>query len=116
MMKFRQISLIIIVLFILLSIPIWFVYTRFCLDRYTMNGNTITYKNYVYTRKDSLPDFNKENIGKTIGISIDIKEKRTITDYIWPFWVMEYKDDKEHNRIFIIGLMDLGNMYEKDSK
>jgi hypothetical protein len=36
-------------------------------------------------------------------------------DYIFPFWVMEYENDKEHNRIFVRGFMDLGGVYEKNS-
>jgi hypothetical protein len=112
-MKILKIGLIIIVLFVL-CIPTWFIYTRFCLDIYKMNGNTLTYNNSVYVRKDSLSASDQENLGKTIGIAID--GKRSVTDYIWPFWVMDYKNDKKHNRIFVRGLMDFGTMYEKDTK
>lgn len=45
-----------------------------------MNGNTLTYKNYSYIRKDSLSDSDDEDLGKTIGI--DIEDQRSITDYI----------------------------------
>jgi hypothetical protein len=110
-MKIWKIALFIIVLLIL-YIPACFIYTRFCLPQYKMDDNTLTYKENVYIRKDSLPNIDTENLGKTIGIAI--YGKRTLTDYIWPFWVSEYKDDKEHNRIFVRGLMDLGSEYEKD--
>ncbi|GKU25229.1 hypothetical protein [Clostridium folliculivorans] len=109
-MKFKKIFLIIIIL-IILYIPASFIYTRFCLPQYKMNDNTITYKENVYVRNDSISSFDEKNVGKAIGIAI--YKKRTLTDYIWPFWVSEFKDDKEHNRIFVKGLMDLGSEYDK---
>jgi len=112
-MRIQKIGLIIIVLFVL-CIPTFFVYTRFCLDKYEMNGNTLTFKNSMYVRNDFSSASDEENLGQTIGIGIN--GKRTITDYIWPFWVIEYKNNKEHNRIFVRGLMDLGSVYEKNSK
>jgi len=112
-MKIGKIVLIVIVLFIL-YIPAWFTYTRFYLPQYKMDGNTLTYKENIYIRKDSFSASDTENVGKIIGIAI--YGKRELADYIWPFWVREYKDDKEHNRIFVRGLMDLGTVYEKDLK
>lgn len=113
-MKSLKTALIIIIILSVLPFTTWFIKTRFCLGKYVMNGNTLTYKNSVYVRKNLSTDSDFENLGKTIGIGID--GKRTITDYIWPFWVMEYKNDKEHNRIFVRGLMDLGTVYEKDAR
>ncbi|MDP4090160.1 MAG: hypothetical protein Q8930_12925 [Bacillota bacterium] len=111
MSKVKKVVLITVSLFVL-YIPTWFIYTRFCLAKYeVIDGNTIRYKNYVYVRKDSLSETDDKNLGKTIGVAVD--EKRTITDYIWPFWVMEYRDDKEHSRIFVRELMDLGSVYTK---
>ena len=112
-MKIRKIGLIIVIVFSL-SILTVFIYTRFYLDKYEINGDKLTFKNNIYVGKSSLSAFDEENIGKVIGIGID--GERTITDYIWPFWVMEFKDDKEHNHIFVRGLMDLGRVYEKDFK
>jgi len=112
-MKSRKIGLIIVML-VILSIPTYFIYSRFCLDKYIMDGNTLTFNNSIYICKNSLSASDTENIVKTIGIGIN--GKRTINDYIWPIWVMEYKNDKEHNRIFIRGLMDLGSVYEKITK
>ncbi len=40
-MKIIKISLIISILFIFSIIPSWFIYTRFCLDKYQMNDNTL---------------------------------------------------------------------------
>jgi hypothetical protein len=109
-MKLKKILLIVVVL-IILYIPGWFIYTRFCLPHYKMNDNTITYKQDVYIRNDSISSFDIKNVGKTIGIGI--YKKRSLADYIWPFWISEFKDDNEHNRIFVRGLMDLGSVYEK---
>lgn len=114
-MKGGKVILIIVILFAL-SIPGFFIYTRFCLSKFEMNGNgtTLIIENSIYTRSDSIAISDEENLGKTIGIAIE--GKKTITDYIWPFWVMEYKNDKEHNRIFVRGLMGSGGVYIKDSK
>lgn len=112
-MKVWKIGLIIAIL-IVLGFSTWFVYTRSFLDKYKMNGNTLTFKNSIYIRIDSSSASEEETLGKAIGIAIE--GKRTISDYIWPFWVMEFKNDKEHNRIFVRGLMDLGSVYKKDSK
>jgi len=78
------------------SILIYIIYCRFLLDKYIIEGNTLTFNNSIYTCKNSLSASDTENIAKTIGIGIN--GERTITDYIWPNWVMEYKNDKEHNR------------------
>jgi hypothetical protein len=77
----------------------------------TTVSNALMYKNNVYIRRDSGLNSDTNNLGKTIGIAV--YEKKGLADYIWPFWVNEYKDDKEHNRIFVRGLMDLGSVYEK---
>jgi hypothetical protein len=114
-MKIGKVILIILILFAL-SIPGFFVYTRFCLDKFEMSGNgkNLIIKNSMYTRSDYMSVSDEENLGKTIGIAVE--GKRTITDYIWPFWVMEYNNDKKHNRIFVRGLMGSGGVYIKDSK
>ena len=78
------------------------------------NGKTLIIENSIYTRSDFIASSDEENLGKTIGIAIE--GKRIITDYIWPFWVIEYKNDKDHNRIFVRGLMGSGGVYIKDSK
>jgi hypothetical protein len=112
-MKTKKIGLIIVILFIL-SVPSYFTYTRFCLKQYEMSGNTLIFRNSIYVLKNSLSASDEEGLGKTIGIAID--GKRTITDYIWPFWVIEYKNDKEFKRIFVQGLMGSGGVYEQNSK
>src|SRR5689334_11823242 len=111
-MKPWKIGLIIGILLIL-CIPAFFVYTRFCLDLYKMDGNTLTFKNNIYIRSDTLSGSDEQNLGKTIGIAVE--GKRTITDYIWPYWVLEYKNDEGHNRIFVRRLMDLGSVYKKSN-
>lgn len=109
-MKLRKIVIIIFVL-IVLYVSGWFAYTRFCLDKYIMNGNTLKYKNVIYEIKETTTASDEENLGKTIGIGI--MGKRTITDLIWPFWVIEYKNDREHNQIYVRGLMGSGGVYSK---
>lgn len=110
-MKVWKIGLIIAIL-IVFTISPWFVYTRFCLEKYEISGIVLTCKDSIYVRYDSLSASDEENLGKAIGIAV--KGKRTISDYIWPIWVMEFKNDKEHNRIFVRGLMDLGSVYKAD--
>ena len=118
-MKVRKIGLmdavVLIVVLFVLSIPSYFLYSRFLLDKYEMDDltlNTLRFKNSVYVRMhgDSPPPDTK-NPGRTIGIAV--YGKRTITDYIWPIWIAEYKNDKGHQRIFVRGLMDVGSVYEK---
>lgn len=113
-MKDLKISLVIIITLLALSIPSWFVYTRFCLPQYKMDTDKLTYKNNIYIMQDHWSISDEENLGKTIGIGVDIK--RTLSDLIWPFWVIEYKNDKEHSRVFVRGLMDSGGVYIKESK
>lgn len=114
-MKIGKVILIIVILFALATTG-FFIYTRFCLSKFEMKGNgkTLIIENSIYTRSDYIYVSDEENLGKTVGIAIE--SKRTITDYIWPFWVMEYKNDKEHNRIFVRGLMGSGGLYIKNSK
>jgi hypothetical protein len=113
---------IVLTIFILciLSVLAWFVYTRFCLDIYQLNyGNydgdraTLTLRGVTFVENEGWTGSDTENIGKTIGIAV--YKKREFADYIWPIWVIEYKGDKEHNRIFVRGLMDVGNAYTKVS-
>lgn len=108
-----RIFIAIIILFVL-SITLYFIYTRFCLPKYKTNGNTLTYKNYVYVVQDFRSAIDEENLDKTIGVGVG--EKRTLTDLIWPFWVIEYKNDKEDNSLFLSGLMGSGGKYNKVSK
>lgn len=112
-MKILKVSLIIIIL-LALSIPSWFVYTRFCLPQYKMDADKLTYKNNIYIMQDHWSTSDEENLGKAIGIGVD--KKRTLTDLIWPFWVIEYKNDKEHNSLYLRGLMGSGGKYNKISK
>lgn len=112
-MKVIKIGLIIFVVVVLSIIPSWFVYTRFCLDKYLMKDNTLSFENSTYICNEYWSPTDDVNLGKTIGIGVG--ERRTITDLIWPFWVMEYKDDTEHNSLYISGLMGSGGKYNKVS-
>lgn len=112
-MKFRKIALVIGIIFVL-YLPISFIYTRFCLDEYKIDGDTLRMNDSIYVRKNSLSGLDTENLGGLVGIAVE--GERTMNDYIWPKWVIEYKNDKEHNRIFVRGLMDLGTVYEKEGK
>lgn len=110
----RKIGLIVVVLLVL-YIPAWFIYTRFCLDKYEMTGNTLRFKNNTYVFKDHSSTSDEENLGKTIGIGIN--GKRGIFDFIWPYWVIEYKNDIiEHNGVYVRGIMGSGGPYKKISE
>ncbi|ERI93880.1 hypothetical protein HMPREF1982_01382 [Clostridiales bacterium oral taxon 876 str. F0540] len=78
------------------------------------NGNTLIINNITYNCSNSFSPSDEEDLGKTIGIAIE--GKRSFSDYIWPFWVIEYKNDKEHSRIFVRGLMESGGVYIKNSR
>ncbi len=101
----------ILFLLLVLSIPGFFVYTRFLLEQYHGQADRLTSNTGVYVRTASLTPPDEKNIGSTIGIAI--YGERTITDLIWPYWVMEFQDDKDHNCVFVQGLMDLGQAYCK---
>ncbi|OPX83533.1 MAG: hypothetical protein A4E53_04618 [Pelotomaculum sp. PtaB.Bin104] len=113
-MKYIKISLIIVILVFVLSIPTWFIYTRFCLPVYKMEGELIFYKNDKYVMQNHSSISDEENLGNTVGIGVG--KERTLTDLIWPYWVIEYKNDKEHERLFLRGLMGSGGPYTKVSK
>ena len=78
-----------------------------------MKENKIIFNEIVYVREDSLSNSDVENLGKTIGIAFEIE--KSVKDYIFPYWVKEYKNDKGHNRIFVRSFMDLGTVYERKS-
>jgi hypothetical protein len=115
-MKSRKISLIIVTLLII-SIPTWLVTKRLFLPKYVYNGNDLVYKNivYVYENADNVADRN--NLGKQIGIAMRKDSKITfIADLFFGDTVYEFKDDKEHNRIFVNVFMDGSGAYQKVSK
>lgn len=94
----------ILVILLILSIPTFFIYTRFCLKMYEIrdSGTTLIFENTVYSIElsSSTPSFeDEENFGKTIGVAVS--GKRTTKDYIFPDWVLEYKNDKEHKRLVV---------------
>jgi hypothetical protein len=100
------------ILFILILIVLfYFLDTRIWIDKYKMKGDTLVFENNHYIRQSTLSESEVNNLGKTIGIAVF--RKRVMTDYIWPTWIIEYKDDKEHNHIFVRGLMDLGSTFIK---
>lgn len=107
-------SLIIFCVLCILGTTAWFVYTRFCLAQYRMDANTLSYNNEIYVMQDYCSTSDEENVGRTIGIGVS--DKRTLADLIWPFWVMEFKSDKEHNSLFLKGLMGSGGKYSKVDK
>jgi hypothetical protein len=109
-MKPKRIGLCVLIL-IVLSALLWFIWTRFCVPAYELkeNGKILSTGNSVYIRNDFISASDEEGIGRTIGIAIE--GKREITDYITPYWVMEYNNDKEHTRIFVRGFMDSGGVY-----
>ena len=110
-MKLFKWSIAAIPAFLLLCVLCWFVYTRFLMPVYRMDGELLTYGGTTYVRQDRTSVDDEENLGRTVGIGVE--GKRTITDLIWPFWVMEYQSDASHNSLFIRGLMDSGGKYIK---
>lgn len=114
-MKLRNLVILVAILVLLavLSVPGFFIYTRFLTDQYHIQGNTLTLGKNVYVGKQLWESSDEENLGNTIGIAIE--GERTITDLIWPNWVKEYKNDPGHNRLFVRGLMDLGQVYYKQT-
>lgn len=109
-MKSWKKLIVILIVPLVIYIPAFIIYTRFSLDIYINKDNTLVLKNNIYVQSGSLSITDEENVGKTIGIAI--RGKRKIKEYIWPVWVREFKNDKDHNRIFVKGLMDLGRVYE----
>ncbi|NIK70508.1 hypothetical protein [Paenibacillus sp. BK720] len=105
-MKTRKVWASAVILF-LLAVSFYFLNTRVWVDKYEINGDAILFENnkYVYAESDA------DHLGKTIGIAYSEGKKRGITDYIWPEWVYGYKGDKAHRRIFVRGLMDMGDTY-----
>lgn len=98
-------------LFIVLGICLYILKTRIWIDQYEQVGDTLVFANHVYVRTNGISDSDTKNVGKTIGIVHD--GKRTLSDYLWPTWVMEYKDDQAHHRVFVRGFMDMGSVYNK---
>jgi hypothetical protein len=84
------------------------------LEKFEMkeNGSILIINNTLYTPSNNWTATDNEGLGKTIGIAVE--GKRNFSDLIWPFWVVEYENDKEHNRIFINGLMGSGGVYYKN--
>ncbi len=109
MKLFRLIA--VLVLLAVLSVPGFFIYTRFLIDQYQIQGDTLSLNNTVYVREQPSGLVDEASLGNTVGIAID--GTRTVTDYIWPNWVIEFKNDPQHNHIFVRGLMDLGAAYYK---
>ncbi|GMK39579.1 hypothetical protein PCCS19_26330 [Paenibacillus sp. CCS19] len=113
MRRWKIVGLVVVLL--LGSVIFYFLNTRIWIDKFEMNGDTIIFENHVYVSKGTLSESDTDNLGKKIGVAAD--GKRTLTDYIWPVWIYEYKDDREqHNRIFAKGLMDLGTVYLKQAQ
>lgn len=113
--KILSIALILFVVTIVGS----FIYTRFLINKYYFSSerNSMTFNGITYVGQNSLSETDTKNIGKIIGIAVP--DKRTFTDYIWPFWIREYKDHssyRDHYKIFVRGLMDLGRVYTVDKK
>lgn len=108
-MKKWKIGAAAVILFLLLFASFYFLNTRVWVDQYEIRGDTIVFENnrYVYEESDT------DNLGKVIGIAYFEGKKRGITDYIWPEWVYGYKGDIAHKRIFVKGLMDIGDTYIK---
>ncbi|RED66131.1 hypothetical protein [Cohnella lupini] len=111
-MKRWRIIILLVTFFMICGI-FYFLDTRIWINKYGMKGNTLVFENNVYLLKDSLSESDTSNHGKTIGIAVN--EKRSITNYIWPNWILEYKNDKYHNHIFVRGIMDMGNVYIKQA-
>lgn len=109
-MRLWKICASIAVLLVLIAL-FYFLDTRIWIDKYKVEGDTLVFGDDHYILQNTLSESDTDNLGQNIGIAVS--SEREITDYIWPTWVVAYKDDKEHNRIFVRGLMDLGSVYIK---
>lgn len=96
---------------LLLCILTFFIYTRFFLDAYVLKVDKLILNNNIYIQSGIVSINDEKNLGKTIGIAT--KGERTITDLIFPTWVIEFKNDSDHNHLMVKGLMDLGTIYIK---
>ena len=97
--------------FLLLCVLCWFMYTRFLMPIYRMDGEFLAYRGVAYVRRDHVSLEDEDDLGRTIGIGIG--DKRDIGDLIWPYWVLGYQNDAAHNSLFVRGLMGSGGKYEK---
>ncbi|MBK1810733.1 hypothetical protein JHL18_08790 [Clostridium sp. YIM B02505] len=113
-MKFRK-KVTLIICSIVLFIPLLLTYRLITLPTYIDVNGTITYKNNVYVAKD----FNftdTDSVGKVIGIAINEDRKRTLIDSLLGTSIREFKNDKEHKRIYVRWLMGPDAVYERVSK
>ncbi len=107
----------IIVLLIIISIPTWFLTRRLLLPDYVYNGDKLIHKNDVYMLSNTDTSADRKNLGRQIGVAMREHSKlRLIAESILGDTVYEFKDDKEHNRIFVHVFMDGSFTYGKVSK
>jgi hypothetical protein len=112
-MKPKKIIILIVALIISIGV-FYFLDTRIWINTYEIKDETLLFESNDYFRKDSLSESDSNNLGQKIGIAVN--GKRSLTDYIWPNWIFEYKDDKNHNHVFVKGgLMEMGSVYTKQT-
>ena len=68
-MKFWKKLIIVFIVLLVLCIPAFFMYTRFCLEIYKIKDNTVILKNNIYVQSGGLSITDEKNLGKTIGIA-----------------------------------------------
>ncbi len=110
-MKLFKRGIVVLPAFLLSCVLCWFVYTRFLMPIYRMDGELLTYRGVTYVRQDHVSLEDEDDLGRTIGIGVG--DKRDIGDLIWPYWVLEYQNDAAHNSLFVRGLMGSGGKYVK---
>lgn len=108
----------IIVLLIIISFPTWFLGRRLLLPKYVYSGDKLIHKNDVYVRVNTDTTADRNYLGKQIGIAVR-KDSAVvfITDmFFFGESIYEFKDDREHNRIFVDISMGAESCFDKVSK
>jgi hypothetical protein len=113
--------ILIIPVLLVLAAVVWFFATRFWVDQYaiTPDWETIAFKGATYVPQtetyaseaelQQALEYMNAHVGRYIGVAVF--PERSLTDLIWPVWVMEYDGDKQNQKIFVRGLMDVGSVY-----
>lgn len=67
------------------------------------DGASLYFGGATYTRDNTLPTYTEQDVGRVVAIGEE--GRRTLTDFIWPNWIMEFKNDKGHEHLLLRGLM-----------
>ncbi|KAA9003932.1 hypothetical protein F4V43_10965 [Paenibacillus spiritus] len=110
----KRTAALLLLLTVLMAAGGYAVHTRTGPDRYEKKGNLLWRDGRVYRLVDVVEDSERKSIGNTVGIAVE--GRRTWTDWVFPTWIMEFKQDPGHERLFVRGLMDNGAVYRLEQK